>query len=114
MTLMESEIRSQLERYRDREISLEAFQDWFVPLSWDIEKVGEQTAIQLVHSIEGILGEASSANWDRSELREELTRIVPFVGIAENHVGEPSPLAQLFSFNSTSNQFNTAQMHAGV
>lgn len=72
-------IREQLLRYVEQNISIDAFRGWFEPLSWNIERTGNGVAIALAYKIDGILAEASSADWDECELRRELTRIArPF------------------------------------
>lgn len=73
---LESQTQDMARRYVAGEISLTQFQDWFVPISWDIETTGDHSAIHLAHQIDGLLAEASSANWVERDLREELGNAV--------------------------------------
>jgi hypothetical protein len=70
------QILVELRKCVDQNLSLDAFRQWFVPLSLDIEQSGEPDAIELVHHLDGVLAEASSAEWSDADLREEMARIV--------------------------------------
>jgi len=93
MAKLESQIRQELSRYVSREESLAQFLQWFVPVSIDIDESGDDDAIQLAHRIDGVLAEASSAQWSEKDIHEELER--PFVSdlVAEDVVGDPSPFS---------------------
>ena len=69
---LEAKILGRLLKYVAGLDSLESFEQWFVPISVDIERSGDARAIALVHRIDGILAEASSADWSQQALREEL------------------------------------------
>lgn len=81
MPSLEDQIRDRLQRCTRGEESVEEFQGWFVPISWNIEQSGEQEAIKLAYQIDGMLAESSSANWPDKDLKEELSRIaIPLAG----------------------------------
>ena len=72
---LETVIRKELVRYLARRISIRCFQERFAALSWNIEGTGEAGAIELAHEVEGLLAEATSAEWTEDELREEMEGI---------------------------------------
>lgn len=74
---IEDQIRKSLRELEMGHLSLDGFREWFVPISWNIERVGSFEAVELAHHIDGVLAEASSGNWTDTALREELVR--PFV-----------------------------------
>lgn len=81
---LDLQIQHELLRYLRQAISLNEFCEWFVPRSWDIEESGNRGAIALAHHIDGLLGEASSAEWSESDLRQALANsLLPFVGQPE-------------------------------
>jgi len=87
---LETEIAYALSNCVDKRLSLEEFQQWFVPISVDIESSGNQEAIDLVYRIDGVLAEASSGEWADKDILEELERILlPFDSTAENRFGNP-------------------------
>jgi len=71
----ENQIRDALGRVANNHLSLDDFQEWFVPVSWNIEGSGEPGAIELAHRIDALLAEASAAGWSESDLREELSTL---------------------------------------
>jgi hypothetical protein len=69
------QILGELRKCVDRRLSMDEFRAWFVPLSLEIERSGQPPAIELAHRLDGILAEASSANWSEDDLRQELADI---------------------------------------
>ncbi len=68
----EREIRAWLARYLAAEISLRAFEEWFIPLTW-VRAPGEDRACDdLANEIELRLAEFTSGHWTEQELRELL------------------------------------------
>ena len=67
-----TELRGQIEAYADGKISRQAFELWFFQLSFDVEKAASEPIIALIHQVEGLLAESSSAEWCEEELRKEL------------------------------------------
>lgn len=95
MAYIADTIREELWRYASGNKSLDDFLQWFVPVSSNIEESLDPEAIDLAHYIDGILAEASSAEWDEEDVRQELER--PFVAelLGEDSVGSnPFPVAQ--------------------
>lgn len=79
MADLHSRILVELRQCADQSLSIDAFREWFVPLSMDIEESGQSDAIELAHHLDGILAEASSARWSDEDLRHEMA------GLALDH-----------------------------
>ncbi len=47
-----AEIREQLTKLLDGQLSLDDFEDWFLPYSWNIHKQGNPAAQRLAYAIE--------------------------------------------------------------
>ena len=73
---LDIEIREQLARYLVGEISLQEFEDWFVPASWNVVQSKNMSAIYLVYEIELWLAEFSDGFWNEDELKEKLLPLV--------------------------------------
>ena len=73
---LDIEIREKLASYLADEISLEEFEDWFVPASWNVLNRESKIAIDLVYDIELLLAEYSKDCWDEHELREQFLPLV--------------------------------------
>ena len=71
------EIRDWLARYVAREISLQDFEDWFVPATWDVHRGNDSVAVALVGEIKLRLAEFSGGGWKEEELRELLQPLAP-------------------------------------
>ena len=82
------EIREQLEKLLSSSISLDEFENWFAPYSWNIHKHGDEETQRLAYAIEHQL---SQYEQDCDELRIELTRITGSEH-AESRYGSPSPV----------------------
>jgi len=76
MSDLRIQILKELRNCADQSLSLDAFREWFVPLSMDIEQSGQPEAIELAHHVDGILAEASSAQWTDEDLRQEMAELV--------------------------------------
>jgi hypothetical protein len=48
---LELEIRDRLSAYLASEISLRDFEDWFFPMTWDADKLGDPALLDLVYQI---------------------------------------------------------------
>ena len=91
------QIREELRRYLAGGIKLYEFEDFFVPLLWDIDQYGDAVAIALAGSIHNLISEYSQHDRSLDSLREELMRIArPFgessatlqmVGLADRATG---------------------------
>lgn len=69
---LDLEIRKRLSLYLAGEISLQNFEEWFVPASWNVHQSGNQAAINLVYDIELWLAEFSDGIWSEQELKQYL------------------------------------------
>ena len=69
---MMNELMDKIEAYGDGKISREEFGLWFYGLSFDVETKQPGEIVALVHEVEGLLAEASSAGWSEGSLRGEL------------------------------------------
>ena len=85
-----SEIRERVANVLFGDASLEEFEDWFVPATWDAHKAGDPEAESLTDEIEMNLSEYSSGQLSPEQLRSRLAGAV-FL-LAENRYGDPSPL----------------------
>jgi len=65
-----------LARYIRGSMSLDAFEQWLIPATWDVEKVGNPALIDLVSQIKLRLAEFSNGHWTEKELREQLLKLV--------------------------------------
>jgi hypothetical protein len=70
------QIRLRLADWINGEISLAEFEDWFVPETWDIHKLGDKEAEDLVDEIELNLSEYSGGYLSKEELQASLKRLV--------------------------------------
>jgi hypothetical protein len=66
------EIRKQLARFLSEQISLDEFEQWFAPYSWNIHKGGDAESQRLAFAIEHKLSQFED---DCDDLRVELARI---------------------------------------
>jgi hypothetical protein len=70
--LAHEELRNQLVRFLNKELSLDDFEDWFVRASWNIHKNPDLLAQRLAYAIEVRLAERSNGNLPDEQLRQEL------------------------------------------
>ena len=64
----ESEIRRELARCVMGQCTLDEFQDWFVPRSWNFQKNANPSLLRLVSSIELAIAEFTNGDWSSQEL----------------------------------------------
>ncbi len=74
--LTEDQIRKQLSRYIAGKISLQAFRDWLVPATWDVDKWPAASLRNLVYEIKLRLAEYTSGHWSEMDLREKLSPLI--------------------------------------
>jgi hypothetical protein len=84
-----SAIHEQLAKLLVGQLSLDDFENWFVPYSWNIHKLGDHDAQQLAYAVEHQLSEFDE---DCEALRLGLEDAVRPFGHAENRYGDPSPI----------------------
>jgi hypothetical protein len=68
------EIQRELRRFLDGSIELHEFEDFFVPLLWDIESSGDDAAIELAGKIHILIAEYSRGDRSLASLREQLAQ----------------------------------------
>jgi len=84
-----TDIREQLVRLLRAEISVQQFEDWLVPATWDAHKSSDREAEDLADEVELNLSEYSGGDLSRAELVGRLSALVfPFV----NRAGDPFSL----------------------
>lgn len=76
MTL-EQEIRTWLRRYLRNEIPFEAFEDWLVDSTWDVQREGTPSEQALTYAIERELGEYTSQCKNEAQMKRALRRFAP-------------------------------------
>ncbi len=94
-----------LAKCRDRK-SLEAFRDWFAPIAFEIENDADQSLLDLIHEIQGILAESSAASWPETDLLNELQKIAHIWTRPQKSI-HTSPLPRSFgSVGSNATEWN--------
>lgn len=73
---LDVQIRYKLMSYLLGEISLQSFEDWFVPSSWNVDQSKNQDAINMVYEIELRLAEFSNGHRSEEELKDFLRPLV--------------------------------------
>jgi hypothetical protein len=68
-----SDIREHLAQLLSEQISLDDFEDWFVPYSWNIHKQGDEASQRFAYAIEHALSRFSQ---DSGELRDRLSELL--------------------------------------
>lgn len=56
--------------------ALGAFNDWFIPATWDIDEWASDDFQKLVHGVKGRLAEFDNGAWTEPELREQLEALL--------------------------------------
>jgi hypothetical protein len=69
------EIRDWLERYVDCRVSLEEFEDWFLPATWDVSKANSQ-AQEMASEIRLYLAEVDRGDRSQDQLRTALSELI--------------------------------------
>lgn len=74
--MLEVTIRQKLIEYVTSQLSLQEFQRWFVPATWDVHLSREQGAMDLTYRIDLRLAEYTSGHLPESQLRSELGKLL--------------------------------------
>lgn len=85
-----SEIREHLRGLLSEQQSLDEFEDWFVPYSWNIHKFGDEASQQFAYSIDHVL---SRFDGDSAELRQQMREVLDSFSYGRNKYGVGIPLA---------------------
>lgn len=67
------QLRSQLIRFLDKDLSLDDFEDWFVQATWNMHQDSGFLAQRLAYAIELRLAEHTSGHLSDDQLRQELS-----------------------------------------
>ncbi|SRR6266545_1724490 len=94
--MLELIIRQKLIDYLQNAISLDEFQEWFVPNTWDIHLSGEPGAIALTNDIELRLSEYSSGHLPEAQMRREFSQLLSYATLTLGSVSS-SPRIQASS-----------------
>ena len=70
------ELQFNLGRYVDGRISLDEFEDWFLPVLWNLGEHGEERDRQLAGSIGNLIAEATRGDRSVDSLHLELANAV--------------------------------------
>ncbi len=89
---IESEIQQHLTQYLDGAIQLHEFEDWFVPVLWDIDESDDERARELAGRVHVLMAEFSRDDRSEESLRMELANAIR-PDPAENRYGSPSFLS---------------------
>ena len=92
-----SDIREHLAQLLSKQMSLDAFEEWFAPYSWNIHKHGDEKAQEFAYSIEHIL---SRFDEDSNELRQQLTQLSGAFSFGNNEFVQAPP-ASVAGSNAT-------------
>jgi len=80
-----SELEENLSRYLRDEISLQAFEDWFAPVLWEVADSHDEEDRILVGTISNRIAEYSYGDISEDSLRRELANaVLPFEGSWRN------------------------------
>lgn len=76
---LDQEIRTWIARYLRGGVSLDAFERWFTPATWDVESTGDAAAQGLAAVVALKLAEFSHGDLSVDELREEFRPLVGMI-----------------------------------
>ncbi|MBI4507981.1 MAG: hypothetical protein HY691_20840 [Chloroflexi bacterium] len=75
---LDVQIRAYVARYLSGDLTLRELQEWLAPVSWNIHRAGNQTAMDLAYDIELSLAEYTNGDWTEDELKDLLRPLVEF------------------------------------
>lgn len=73
---LDQEIREHLSRLLDGQLTLRAFEDWFVSATWDVHLSGNPMVERLAYRISHRLSEFANGDWTTDDLRQLLAPLV--------------------------------------
>lgn len=80
---LENKIRDHIYQYIQGHISLNEFQAWFIPATWNIHQIGEPVTRGMVAQIIGRLAEYLNGDWSQEEFKDILRRIAQNITIPQ-------------------------------
>lgn len=98
--LNEEFVRKKLAAYLSGRISLRKFNDWFAPVTWNIEAWAPVGLKKLVHEITLRLAEYSYGHWSKADLNDKLLPLATSVEIdkAPNHMTSAGASVRVIPF----------------
>jgi hypothetical protein len=72
MNLIDLEIYAWIARYLRGAATVEEFEDWFVPATWDVDRSGNSAAREIADAVSGALVELSAGEIDDAHFKSEL------------------------------------------
>jgi hypothetical protein len=69
---LDVQIRTQVAAVLAGEIGLDAFYDWFIPATWEVERTGNSEAVRLTHDLVHLFSELTSGLLTRDEVKQAL------------------------------------------
>jgi hypothetical protein len=94
------EIRQKLSLVDMGLLSLNRFEDWFIPRSWNIHRYGSPDTIELVSSIRCLFSERDDHALNESELRDELSQLLGNTRYLSVRISLPASRPEFFSFHA--------------
>ena len=91
---LDLDIRQRLVTYLTAEMTLRAFQEWYLPATWPVNTRRHGAVEDLVNRIDLRLAEFTSGHWSEDELKEQLRPLVQnYRGdlVVGQNGGAPSP-----------------------
>lgn len=76
MPALDLEIRRRVADYLAGAETLEAFRQWFLPATWNIERYADAATVTLVREIDLLLAEFEHGDWSTTELADKLRPLV--------------------------------------
>lgn len=74
---MKSVIYALVSAYVSGEITLQAFEEWFIPATWDIRKIPDAETLGLIREIQLLMAEYSSGDRSEDNLKGTLSALLP-------------------------------------
>jgi hypothetical protein len=84
VTIVETEIREHAVAYLAGEASLDDFERWFIPATWDLEARADVKTLRLAYGINLLLAERAQEHVTEPELQRDLRTLVQ-----RGSLGEP-------------------------
>jgi hypothetical protein len=108
--MLDMSIREQLARYLNQEITLAEFQEWYVPFSWQVDRLGDLFLREFISDTDLRLAEYTSGHLSEEDLRSELRSLIQTcritIGTATSAVitnsfsSSETPQSQLFGIKT--------------
>ncbi len=98
--MIDVEIRNKLAQYLASAISLRAFQEWFVPLTWDIQNTQCLHVLDLVYGIELKIAEYTNGHLSEDDLRQALSPMVESYTVNIAYGAQATQAVRTFLTNS--------------